>query len=201
MVLLCKPVRINDRFWRNAVSLCGFVYQHGHCNVPEGLREWRTLSRFVSRLRVLHAERRLEPEKVDILTNFQFDFGSQVRRPHDQPHMPTNSGIAGSRPRGRPHERASTRGDGPHARDCTAAARAQPRFRCSGAPMRRDDDSHEAVRVARRHVPEGPPADPASPRELAPRAGPGTVEGHRSPQTRRCVGAGGAAGGRVGGAL
>lgn len=84
MVLLCKPSGANDRFWRNAVSLCGFAHQHGHCNVPEGDRRWRTLARFVSRLRILHAEGRLEQEKIDILTNFQFDFGSAVR-PVDSP--------------------------------------------------------------------------------------------------------------------
>lgn len=78
MVLLCKPFGANDRFWRNAVSLCAFAHLHGHCNVPEGEREWRTLARFVSRLRILHAEGRLEHEKIDILTNFQFDFGSAV---------------------------------------------------------------------------------------------------------------------------
>jgi hypothetical protein len=75
MVLLCKPVRANDRFWRNAVALAAFAHQHGHCSV----RQWRLLARFVARQRSLAAEGRLEPEKVDVLTNFQFDFGDRVR--------------------------------------------------------------------------------------------------------------------------
>eukprot|EP00892_Ulva_mutabilis_P002979 jgi/Ulvmu1/12682/UM094_0039.1 len=81
MVLLCKPVNANDRFWRNAVALAAFAHQHGHCRVPEGPPEWRTLARFVARTRVLHAEGRLEPEKVDVLTNFQFDFASKEELP------------------------------------------------------------------------------------------------------------------------
>lgn len=78
MVLLCKPVRANDRFFRNACSLAAFAHSHGHCRVPES-SEWVTLRRFVDRSRALFAEGRLEQEKVDVLANFQFDFGVEVR--------------------------------------------------------------------------------------------------------------------------
>jgi Helicase associated domain len=78
MVLLCKPVRANDRFWRNAVELAAFVHQHGHCRVPDA-RPWMPLRRFVDRARALHAEQRMEQEKVDVLENLQFDFGLEVR--------------------------------------------------------------------------------------------------------------------------
>lgn len=78
MVLLCKPVRANDRFFRNACSLAAFAHSHGHCRIP-GSSEWVTLRRFVDRSRALFAEGRLEQEKVDILANYQFDFGVEVR--------------------------------------------------------------------------------------------------------------------------
>lgn len=79
MVLLCKPVRANDRFFRNACSLAAFAHSHGHCRVPD-TSEWATLRRFVDRSRALFAEGRLEQEKVDILANYQFDFGVEVRK-------------------------------------------------------------------------------------------------------------------------
>lgn len=79
MVLLCKPARANDRFFRNACSLAAFVHAHGHCRIPD-CPEWATLRRFVTRSRALFAEGRLEPEKVDILANYQFDFGVEVWR-------------------------------------------------------------------------------------------------------------------------
>lgn len=78
MVLLCKPVRANDRFFRNGCSLAAFVHAHGHCRIPD-CADWATLRRFVDRSRALFAEGRLEQEKIDILANYQFDFGVEVR--------------------------------------------------------------------------------------------------------------------------
>jgi hypothetical protein len=79
LVLLCKPVRCNDKFWRQAIDLAAFTHRFGHCRVPDDAT-WRSLARFVERQRIIAAEGRLEQEKADVLANLQFDFGGEVRR-------------------------------------------------------------------------------------------------------------------------